>query len=74
MRPPISACRRRAVRILATRKRRGKKPQGCWPNAMTGAAAHAGAASSVRARGGRTACSATLKAMHAAQPMRLYQR
>src|SRR6266403_1659649 len=26
------------------------------------------------ARGGRTACSATLKAMHAAQPMRLYQR
>src|SRR5437867_10377234 len=36
MRPPISACRRRAVRILATRKRRGKKPQGCWPNAMTG--------------------------------------
>src|SRR2546425_11579217 len=26
------------------------------------------------ARGGRTACNATLKAMHAAQPMRLYQR
>src|SRR5688572_9250369 len=26
------------------------------------------------ARGGRMACSATLKPMHAAQPMRLYQR
>src|SRR5439155_14924293 len=36
--PPMSACRRRAVRILATRNRRGKKPQGCWPNAMTGSA------------------------------------
>src|SRR5213596_2055898 len=38
MRPPISARRRRAVRILATRNRRGKNPQGCWPNAMTGSA------------------------------------
>src|SRR5512142_947188 len=35
-RPPISVWRRRAVRILATRKRRGKKPQGCWPNAIIG--------------------------------------
>src|SRR5712691_381712 len=44
-RPPISACRRRAVRILATRNRRGRNPQGCWPNAMTGSAL-------IRPRGG----------------------
>src|SRR5712691_4213264 len=36
--------------------------------------AHPARPSSARARGGRTACSATLNAMHAAQPMRLYQR
>ena len=36
--------------------------------------AHAARPSSVGARGSRTACSSTLKAMHTAQPTRLYQR
>src|SRR5439155_12280096 len=50
-----------------------EEPAGLLAERDDGLSTHP-AGPSACARGGRTACRATLKAMHAAQPMRLYQR
>ena len=62
-------------RILATRKRRGKNPHGCWPKQMTGLAVMASARASARAGPGPSAAWSTrLNSTQAAQPITLYQR
>src|SRR5882672_2513981 len=51
-----------------------EEPAGLLAERDDGQGTHPARPSAARARGGRMAWSATLKAMHVAQPMRLYQR
>src|SRR6266513_619792 len=59
---------------LGNKKAPRKEPAGLLAKGNDRLDAHAPRFGSVEARDPRTVCSSMLKAMHAAQPMRLYQR